>query len=155
MDNLDGAARATDFLRVDHAWLQRLCNEYRAAMRAGMPRATLAAEICRNVEAHYEAEARALFPAVRGHADAIVDRLMQERGAVLACVDEVRAYAYDPPTRDILILRLMDLVERHAAEEERELFPVLDANVPQLVRHLHREVVRSRHAAHLGVGQAA
>lgn len=145
----DDGARATDFLRVDHAWVRQLCNEYRAAMHAGLPRATVAAEICRNVEAHCEAEALALYPVVRHEAEAVVRKLTEHREAVLACIAEVRAFAYDPPARDILMSRLIALIERHAETEERELFPLLEARMPAAMRRLHASVVRTRHAAHI------
>ncbi len=155
MNDLERAARATDFLRVDHDWVKRLFNEYRAAMRSGMPRATIAAEILRNVAAHYRAEATCLLPAARGLDEALVERLLDEADVVHACVEELRAYTYDPPTRDILMLRLMDIVERHAADEEETLFPLLEAHLPRTLRDLHPDVVRARHAAHLGAREAA
>jgi hypothetical protein len=142
-------ARATDFLRVDHAWVMQLCNEYRAAMNAGLPRATVAAEICRNVEAHCEAETLAFYPAVRHEAEAVVRRMAEDRDAILACIAEVRAFAYDPPARDILMAQLIALVERHAEAEERELFPLLEARLPAAMQRLHASVVRTRHAAHI------
>lgn len=145
----DEGARATDFLRVDHDWLRQLCNEYRAAMQAELPRATVAAEICRNVEAHCEAEALTLYPAVRHEADALTRRLAAERDAILAAVAEVRAFAYDPPARDALMRDLMARVERHAEAEERELFPLIEARMPGTLRRLHAPVVKARHAAHI------
>ncbi len=143
------SARATDFLRVDHAWVKQLFNEYRAAMQADLPRATVAAEICRNVEAHFEAEATMLYPMVRHEAEALVRRLVQEREAILAGVAEVRAFAYDPPARDVLMARLMAMVEKHAQAEERELFPLIEERMPATIRRLHPGVVRARHAAHI------
>jgi hemerythrin superfamily protein len=143
------SARATDFLRVDHAWVKQLFNEYCAAMQADLPRATVAAEICRNVEAHCEAEATMLYPMVRHEVEALVHRLVQERDAILACIAEVRAFAYDPPARDVLMTQLMRLVERHAEAEERELFPLIEERMPATVRRLHPGVVQARHAAHI------
>jgi hypothetical protein len=145
----DEGARATDFLRVDHAWVRQLCNEYRAAMHAGMPRATVAAEICRNVEAHCEAESLAFYPAVRHEAESLVRSVAEDRDAMLACVAEVRAFAYDPPARDVLMMQLMSLVERHVEAEEREVFPLIEARMPATVRRLHATVVRTRHTAHI------
>lgn len=145
----EDGARATDFLRVDHAWVRQICNEYRAAMHAGLPRATLAAEVCRNVEAHCEAESLAFYPAVRHEAEGVVRRLAEERDAMLACIAEVRAFVYDPPARDLLMAQLIALVERHAEAEERELFPLIEARLPAAMRRLHASVVRARHAAHI------
>lgn len=145
----DEGARATDFLRVDHAWVKQLCHEYRSAMHAGLPRATVAAEICRNVEAHCEAETLALYPMVRHEAESLIRRLAEDRDAILACVAEVRAFAYDPPARDVLMIQLIALLERHAETEERELFPLLEARMPGAMRRLHESVVRARHAAHI------
>jgi hemerythrin superfamily protein len=142
-------ARATDFLRVDHAWVQQLFNEYRASMQADLPRATVAAEICRNVEAHCEAESTMLYPMVRHEAESVVRRLIQEREAILATVAEVRAFAYDPPARDVLMAQLMALVERHSQAEEQELFPLIEERMPATVRRLHPGVVQARHAAHI------
>lgn len=145
----DQGARATDFLRVDHAWVAQLCDEYRAAMQAELPRATLAAEICRNVEAHCAAEATVLYPAVRHEAGALVARLDAERKALAVCVAEVRAYAYDPPVRDQLVAQLSAMVAAHAAAEEDELFPLAEARLPATLRRLHGPVVQARHAAHI------
>lgn len=150
MDTLQNAgARATDFLRVDHAWVMQLCNEYRASMRADLPRATVAAEICQNLEAHCEAEARALYPAIRHEAEPVLRRLIEDREAIIACIAEVRAFAYDPPARDILMTQLIALVERHAEMEERELFPLIEARMPAAMQRLHASVVHTRHAAHI------
>jgi hemerythrin-like domain-containing protein len=84
--------------------------------------------------AHFRAEEEVLFPAIRvcvPRATTILDALTAEHSEMRAQVENL---AHASPNEAPLPTRLRafgDLLERHIRREERELFPLYEAHIPE------------------------
>ena len=81
---------------------------------------------------HFRAEEQALFPLIRKtlpQAIPLLDTLLAEHAEMR---DRVQALeGTDPPTLSAQLKAFGQLLERHVRSEERELFPVLEANLAE------------------------
>jgi iron-sulfur cluster repair protein YtfE (RIC family) len=76
--------------------------------------------------AHFRAEEEILFPFMRGHAagsEAIIDELLRHHEEIRHAAEKLEAGSGLAK----LIFDLGDLLERHIRKEERELFPLFEA----------------------------
>jgi len=119
-------------------------------MMAGWPSAPVQqaafvrAFFAEHLERHFTDEEQSLFPMVVKHipsASAQVDELLQDHRAMEKFA---RSFEHpDPHRAPALLAEFGDLLERHIRREERELFPLFEAQAPpdvlQRVGHLlHR-----------------
>jgi len=99
-----------------------------------------------NLSAHFRAEEEVLFPAIRvqvPHAATMLDTLTTEHGEMRAQVEILAQAAPDAATLQARLKAFADLLERHIRREERELFPLYEAHVPETeTTHIGREIAR-------------
>jgi hemerythrin-like domain-containing protein len=88
-----------------------------------------------NLVAHFRAEEEALFPAIRTcvpHAVTMLNILSAEHSEMRVRVGNL---AHPLPDDEVSLKTklkaLGDLLERHIRREERELFPLYEANIPE------------------------
>jgi hemerythrin-like domain-containing protein len=87
-----------------------------------------------NLTAHFRAEEEVLFPAIRAHvshAATLLDTLTIEHGEMRAQVEILTQAAPDAVTLQTRLKAFAELLERHIRREERELFPLYEAHVPE------------------------
>jgi hypothetical protein len=125
---------ATDLLRADHAAVAALFAAYREVLegeRAATRRIALGHEICMQIELHGAAEREQFYPAISEADVDAVDAAMSAHDDVDECIFVLRGLETVDPEYDNTMLRLMDLVEAHVAEEEEKLFPKVEAHFTQ------------------------
>jgi len=86
-----------------------------------------------NLVAHFRAEEEALFPALRTRvprAATLLDTLTAEHSEMRAQVERLAQASPDASTLQTKLKAFGDLLERHIRREERELFPLYEANIP-------------------------
>ncbi len=79
------------------------------------------------LRAHFDAEERALFPAVRealADGAALLDELMGEHREFAAKAEALKA------GDESQLAPFCDLLEQHIRKEERRLFPLIEARIP-------------------------
>lgn len=87
-----------------------------------------------NLTAHFRAEEEVLFPAIRTHvpyAATMLDTLTTEHGEMRAQVEFLSQASPDTATLQTRLKAFGDLLERHIRREERELFPLYEAHLPE------------------------
>ena len=85
-----------------------------------------------NLVAHFRAEEEVLFPAIRAcvpHAAPMLDTLVAEHNEMRAQVENLAQASTDEATLRTRLEAFGDLLERHIRREERELFPLYEANI--------------------------
>jgi hemerythrin-like domain-containing protein len=87
-----------------------------------------------NLVAHFRAEEEVLFPVIRAyvpHAATMLDTLTAEHGEMRTRIEILTQVAPDTATLETRLKAFADLLERHIRREERELFPLYEAHVPE------------------------
>lgn len=87
-----------------------------------------------NLTAHFRAEEEALFPSIRAcvpHAATLLDTLIAEHSEMRAQVANLAQASPDEATLQTELKAFGDLFERHIRCEERELFPLYEAHIPE------------------------
>ena len=87
-----------------------------------------------NLVAHFRAEEEALFPTIRVYvppAGALLDALTTEHKEMRAQVEHLAQTSRDDATLQPLLRTFGELLERHIRREERELFLLYEAHVPE------------------------
>jgi hemerythrin superfamily protein len=127
--------RATDLLRADHERINALFDQYMLALNddSGLA-ASLAAEICALLEAHSAVEKELFYPTVEPEAPKLVADSLRDHQDVDECVAAYTGMDEDDPDRESTMLRIMELVGQHVAEEEEILFPLMEERLPDLLR---------------------
>jgi hemerythrin-like domain-containing protein len=99
-----------------------------------------------NLVAHFQAEEEVLFPAIRTRvpqAIALLDTLIAEHDMLRGSVEQLSHIASDDPSLLTLFKSFGDALERHIRCEERELFPLYEAHIPETEAvRLGAEIVR-------------
>lgn len=89
----------------------------------------------RDLIGHFRAEEEVLFPWMRAHVDAsaaMIDELLRQHEELRLLALRIEAGVGLAK----LIFDVGDLLERHVRKEERELFPLFEAQVPALEAEL-------------------
>jgi hemerythrin superfamily protein len=139
-------ASAVEILRADHREVSRLFQEFAEDRGEPLARKVAARSICLQIELHDAIEREVFYPALRESQRAKVDWFLHEHDEVMRIVLDVRdREEWDDPC-DAAMLRLATLVERHAREEEDELFPLVEAMDAQWLRELGSAIVSQKEA---------
>ena len=88
-------------------------------------RADLWPKIRQELLSHEKAELREVYPVLREYAEtrALADRHDAEASELSALIDRLEATSIAAPEWDPMLDRLIDLVEHHVEQEERDIFP--------------------------------
>jgi iron-sulfur cluster repair protein YtfE (RIC family) len=87
-----------------------------------------------NLVAHFQAEEEVLFPAICTRAPqaiALLDTLIAEHTTIRSRVEQLSRIASNDPSLPTLLKSFGDVLERHIRSEERELFPLYEAHIPE------------------------
>ena len=99
-----------------------------------------------NLVIHFRAEEEALFPAIRTylpHTATILDTLTAEHGEMRTQVANLAHTSSDEVLLQTKLKAFGDVLERHIRREERELFPLYEANIPEAeATRIGREIAR-------------
>ena len=87
-----------------------------------------------NLARHFRAEEEALFPLIRKtlpQADLLLDTLIAEHAEMRTQVGALEPTATDAQTLNAQLKAFSEVLERHVRCEERELFPLFEAHLPE------------------------
>jgi hemerythrin-like domain-containing protein len=87
-----------------------------------------------NLARHFQTEEEALFPLIRSllpQAESLLNTLIAEHAAMRTQVEALEQAAYEAETLATQLKAFGDTLERHVRCEERELFPLFEANLPE------------------------
>ena len=125
------AARQQDaltLLKTDHATVKQLLKRFAATSeRATEQRRTLLNQIETEIKAHSRIEEEIFYPAykeaVRSSDEHIYFESLEEHHLVDVVLAEIKTKGYDSKEFGAKAKVLKDLIEHHAGEEEKEMFP--------------------------------
>jgi hypothetical protein len=122
---------ATQFLRDDHRTIRGLFSQFEAVdARAPEMKDGVCREILMKLEIHQKVETELFYPAAMELLDkegqALVQRSLDEHGALERLLGEIRGMERNDPRLNPSMAELIESVELHVEEEERDLFPLLD-----------------------------
>ena len=124
--------KATDLLEEDHDKVRGLFKEYRDAKESSDTRAKtrLFAQIDRELSVHALVEEEIFYPAVKNadeeEAEDQVLEANEEHAIVKTLLAQLRQLDTRDETFDAKMKVLMEAVEHHADEEEKEMFPTAE-----------------------------
>lgn len=124
-------ATATDILRADHVEVMRLFSEYDGAGTSEHVRRVIARTVCLQLELHDRLERDVFYPAVKTLDPDRIGRSLTQHDELCEAIDAVKSGADDADAHNVheAFERLKRLVESHVEEEERSLFPLVEARV--------------------------
>lgn len=125
---LDDGRKATDILKEDHGTVKGLFKEYRALEEGeDAEKKRVFHEIDRALTVHAAVEEEIFYPAVKAlDKEEPVDQVLEAREEhliVKTLLGQLEALAPGDETFDAKMKVLMEAVEHHAEEEEKEMFP--------------------------------
>jgi hemerythrin superfamily protein len=132
---------ATDLLRGDHEHVNQLFEQYRLALEEDADgRDSLAREICMQLDIHARIEEEVFYPAVSQIDAERIAMAYDEHADIKECIAIIEELTIAEPEYDATVLRMMQLVEQHVAEEEGELFPLVEEQMPETLLDLAIEM---------------
>jgi hemerythrin superfamily protein len=146
-------------LAADHKAVQQLLVEFdelASDQADAEERGALARQICAALTAHATAEEEVFYPAVRAvlDDDDLIDEALAEHDGVRAFVEQIEALDASDERFDALVLMLARVVAAHVSQEERKLFPRVQAAGLDLQR-LGEQIVKRRDETLLLLSDAA
>ncbi len=135
---------AIALLEADHKRVAALFEEFRAAgERAHKKKQGIAERVFAELRVHTQIEEQVFYPAVReqgGELSEMIAESLEEHHVVDVLIDELQGLAPDDERYEAKFTVLMENVEHHVEEEEKELFPrakkSLDARLDELGKEL-------------------
>ena len=126
------STHALAVLAADHKTISLLLAEFdELASDQADPeeRSSLAWQICDALTAHAVAEEDVFYPAAREalQDDELIDAALAEHDSVRAFVEQIEALDAGDERFDALVIMLARVVAEHVRQEERELFPRVEA----------------------------
>ncbi|MER6328579.1 hemerythrin domain-containing protein [Streptomyces sp. NPDC001034] len=117
-------------LTTDHREVEQLFGRIEALPPGSPQRRELADEVTIELVRHSVAEEAYLYPAVREHldgGDALADKEIEDHAQAEQIMKDLEGLPPDDPRFDTLMARLTSEIRSHLADEERDLFPKLEA----------------------------
>ncbi|MFD0366384.1 hemerythrin domain-containing protein [Streptomyces sp. NPDC059071] len=120
-------------LTADHEEVEQLFAKIQGLPSGDPRRKNLADQVTMELVRHSVAEESYLYPAVRKHmpnGDALADKELQDHAEAERTMKELESCSADDPQFDELMMRLMNEIRSHVADEENNLFPRLREACP-------------------------
>lgn len=141
---------AISILKNDHRKVKKLFREFEAAGdRAFRKRQEIARKVCTELEIHSQLEEQLFYPAVQTTADAkahdLVRAAVKEHHIVQTIIDELNVMSSGAENYGPTFKMLVEHVEHHFREEERDLLPgVRDQLGQERLEYLGDQMVKRR-----------
>ncbi|MEC5396637.1 hemerythrin domain-containing protein [Uliginosibacterium sp. H1] len=125
-------AQSTDairLLRADHKEVEALFDQYER-LRSAARKRIVADQICMLLEVHTQIEEEIFYPAVRRmlQLDDLLDEAVVEHASANELIAQIRDDDPEEPYFDARVKVLGEYIQHHVKEEQRELFPRVDAS---------------------------
>ena len=138
--------KAIAMLKADHQKVRDLFQQYQAA-RDQHTKRHIAEQVCIELETHAQLEEMIFYPAVEEETDAeghqLVEEARQEHQQVKGLIGELRKT--NGGEFDSRFHELMKNVEQHVQEEEREMFPLAEAELEEDMEDMAEEMQTVKH----------
>lgn len=122
----------------DGGWLTGMVRRLTGAGLSPRQRRSTAEQICRELDLHAAIEESTFYPAVRAlrdeRLDELLDESLREHGSIKDRVQEARATLDDENALRTAMTSLQECVEHHVQEEENEMFPRVEQQMPEKER---------------------
>jgi hemerythrin superfamily protein len=143
--------KATQLLKHDHAEVRSLFREYEGAgERAHKQKQAIVQKVCQELQVHTQIEEEIFYPAFKAKADDegedLVAESLQEHHVVDVLMEEMQALEPDNPEYAAKFTVLMENVEHHADEEEKEMFPVAEKKLRDELESLGEQMEQRKQA---------
>jgi len=140
--------KATALLREDHRKVKKLFSEYEKLEDGEERKAELFQTIQKELTIHAQIEEELFYPALEKIDDEETKELVleahEEHKIVKTLLAELSRMTPEDEGFDAKVKVLMDSVKHHADEEEEELFPCFEEDVPKESRDQISEQLRAR-----------
>ena len=126
-DGAETGTTATALLSADHETVRQLRTRYEAQGMTSPEKRLVAHEIFRDLDIHASIEEKMFYPAVAkalgSEGRNLVAEAIEEHTRVKNAIAMLRTLALPDRAFDERLLAMLDDVDHHATEEEREMFP--------------------------------
>ena len=133
-------------LKDDHQKVKKLFREYEAAGEGKKHR--IVEQVFHELEVHTRLEEEIFYPAVKAKADEkgqeLVAESLQEHHVVDVLMKEMKGLDPEKPEYEAKFTVLMENVEHHAEEEEKEMFPDAEKKLRGELDRLEGEMERRK-----------
>jgi hemerythrin-like domain-containing protein len=132
--NCTGNIRATDVLREEHEQINALFDQFMLALNdESDTRLSIGHEICERIGSYAAMEQEMFYPAIRLETGKLVADSLRDHEDIAECLEVYRDLDAQDAERDTVMLRAMELVGQHLAEEEEILFPLVEQSLPDVL----------------------
>jgi hemerythrin-like domain-containing protein len=119
----EGIMKATALLKKQHRRVERI---FENLEKGSADPASELLELANNLAAHMAIEQNLFYPAARDIDGRLVAQSYEEHAIAELALKRVLTTAGDDPTFAPKVTALKELIERHVAEEEKQLFPEVE-----------------------------
>ena len=137
-------ALATEILRADHREAERLFAEFDRAEGDDHIARVTAQTLCLSLELHDLIEKEVFYPAVLEIDSGTIERAFAAHAEIEDALAELRRRADAHGSLGDAIARLKGLVMAHVEEEERRLFPKIEAGAQAPLRELGTALIKRK-----------
>ena len=131
---------AVKLLKKDHDRVKSLFRKFENAGERSSQRTGLAEKIFDELEAHTTIEEELFYPAVAEIDRELVSESINDHTAVSDLIRELRGMEPDDEEYAEKFQRLIESVESHAEEEERQMFPEAEERLSEQLNRLGDEM---------------
>jgi hemerythrin superfamily protein len=137
-------ASATEILRADHREAERLFAEFDRASDDEQTARVIAQTLCLALELHNTIEKEIFYPAVLDIDPTAVELAFDRHAEMEDLLEDVKRRADDDAALGDVVTRLKGLVTTHVGEEERQLFPRIEAGARGSLRELGAAIIKRK-----------
>lgn len=137
-------ASATEILRADHREAERLFAEFEQAGDDEHAARVVAQTLCLSLELHDTIEKEVFYPAVVEIDPGTLENAFDAHASIETVLEELRRRADANEPLGDTVSRLKGIVTAHVEEEERRLFPHLEAAVKDSLRELGTALIKRK-----------
>jgi hemerythrin superfamily protein len=120
-------ANAIELIKADHKKVEQLYQRYQGSTGQPQPQRALIQEICQELTIHAQLEEELFYPAVErqlGKEGAnLVKEARKEHSEMKRAMSQLQATEFAGPQSEQVFQDMMQGVQHHVQEEEREMFP--------------------------------
>jgi hemerythrin superfamily protein len=137
-------APATEILRADHRYAERLFAEFERVASEEHTARVVARTLCLALELHDTIEKEVFYPAIVEIDSAGVERAFDKHAEIEDALEELKRRADANESLGDSVSRLKNLVTAHVEEEEQRLFPRLEAGADTALRELGTALIQRK-----------
>jgi hemerythrin superfamily protein len=137
-------APATEILRADHREAERLFGEFERVANDEHTARVVAQTLCLALELHDTIEKEVFYPAVLDIDSVSVERAFDRHAEIEDALEELKRRADANESLGDAVSRLKSLVTAHVEDEERRLFPRVEAGAKTALRELGAALIQRK-----------